>query len=136
VTEITGDLFLSFDDAGKMAVSSEDYWIQVLFAPDANLQLDMEMFLVAEGSSDYTADGQTITGTNRDYVSTGIPFDSVLTAGSEGGEAIVIEVDPSWFLAVVTEDTDDPHTGSYTCQGDNLSLTSNPYGPVEFNREE
>jgi hypothetical protein len=134
VTEITGGLFLSFDDAGKMAISSEDYLIKVLFAPGANLQLDMEMYLVAAGSSDYTTDGQTITGTNRDYVAAGIPFDSVLTSGYDGDEAIVIEVNPSWFLATVTEDSDDPHTGSYICQGDTLSLMSNPYGPVQFQR--
>jgi hypothetical protein len=53
-----------------------------------------------------------------------------------GGDTIVLDVDPSWFLASFSETSDDPHSGEYTCSGDTLFLTSNPLGAVQFNRVE
>lgn len=136
VTEITGALFLSFSAEGKMAVASEDFLITVVFAPSENLTVDMQMVLVAAGEADYTADGQTITNTNRNYASAGLAQDAVLEAVSGGESVITMEVDPSWFLATASDNTDDPNTGAYVCSLETLHLTSNPHGPVQFNRVE
>lgn len=134
ITEITGLMQISFNSAGEMALSSDDYNIQIGIALSEQVSIDMEMVLIADGVAEYQADGTHLTSKYADFVVGGIPIESVLQAVGSGGSSIAISVSPDWFLGAITEEVDDNGAGVYTCSDTTLTLQTNEYGAISLTR--
>ena len=137
VTDITGILQMSFDDAGEMGMYSEDYLIPVAISFSEEVSMDLLIELRATGTADYTADGAVLENRNTNLEVSGNPLDSVLTAVAEGESTIIMDVNPDWFLGTITEDAGtDSGTAIYTCSESTFTLQTTEYGVVEFSRTE
>lgn len=136
ITAVEGSMQLSFNPAGEMTMRSEDYFIQVSITLSEQVSMETNIILVASGTAEYQADGTYLTNRFADFEVSGLPMEGVLSAIGEGGDAVIIEVTPDWFLGTITEEDGSGGTGMYTCSDTTLALQTNEYGAVSMTRTE
>ncbi|MBW8012914.1 MAG: hypothetical protein FVQ83_16980 [Chloroflexi bacterium] len=135
VSQVSGDLFLYFDNNGEMGTSSEDF--QIIVSLDAGLSevsFEFTFILEASGTAQYSANGTTITNWDQDYEFVGDPL-SAIGEISSGESTIVIAINPGWFVGL-DYDGGDEATATYACSGNTLTLIANEYGTIVFSRIE
>ena len=134
-----GDLFVTFAADGSMAVSGEDFQVDVEIVA---LVAEFTFFVNAEGDASYAADDHAIAGWDYQYSSEAEGEGVVL--GSDTGEArAVINVTPDRLWAYTSASgvsytvegaPDGSSTAPYTCEADILILGAQDYQPVVWNR--
>lgn len=134
-----GDLFMTFTSDGSMAVSGEEFQVDVEI-PALNAQFTF--FVNADGDASYAADDQAIAAWDFQYSSDASGEGVVL--GSDTGQATaVINVTPDRLWGYTSADgfsysvegtPEESSTSPYTCEGDILILGVQEFQPVRWNR--
>lgn len=135
VSQISGNLFMIFDENGVMGADSEDFQIIMTFNTGVEgVGFEFTYLIEAEGTAQYSADGSSVTNWDHDYTFASDPL-SAFGEISSNGDTYVINVTPDWFVSANPGGGEDA-TGTYNCSGDTLSFMPNEYGPIVFLRVE
>ncbi|MCH7663537.1 MAG: hypothetical protein IH859_06675 [Chloroflexi bacterium] len=136
VGEVTGEMYLTFGADGVMRMSSENFGMAMSI--DTGIQdfaFNMTFSIVAEGSAHYTADGTTLTNTERDYTFAETTLEGMIDFSGEDA-TIEITINPGLFIVGQVDDDTDEFSSTYECSGDTLKLTGEEFFEVIFIRVE